>query len=140
MLTLSRIARLFLVAAVVGVALLLGRSWPREQTVHYVLGNAAQRVEELDARWARAGDDPDSGGWTRETRFRYEPGEAPRVVTHEPRLPDGEYTVEIEIVAQRERNIGRRPDESGRNVNVVRRRVALAGGATQIDLGPSVPR
>jgi hypothetical protein len=125
----KRIARLALLAVALGVAMFFARRWPKDQTVHYVLGDAAARVEEVDARWAPA-DTPAPGGaedWTREASFRYAPGKAPRVVTHEPRLPDGDYTVEIEIVAASERNL-------------VRRRVSLAGGATQIELAQSVPR
>jgi hypothetical protein len=121
-----RIARVILLVAAVGIVLLLGKKWPKEQTVHYVLGDAAPRVEEVDARWAEGrarGDD----SWFREATFRYPPGGAPRVVTHEPRMPDGDYTVELEIVAS-----------NGKNV--VTRHVRLEGGVTTIDLAPSVPR
>jgi hypothetical protein len=139
----TRAARWLLLAGGLGAAMLLGRArWPKEQTVHYVLGDAAPRVQEVDARWAYATDvadptdptDPNHAAgdgaeddWTREATFRYTPGQAPRVVTHEPRLPDGDYTVEIDIVGQSDRN-------------TVRRRVRLAGGSTSIDLGQAVPR
>jgi len=99
----KRLLRLLLLGAGLLVALLLARRWPREQTVHYVLGDAAARVEEVDARWearpARAAAEPSSEDWTREATFRYGAGQAPRIVTHEPRLPDGDYTVEIEIAS-----------------------------------------
>jgi hypothetical protein len=122
----KRIARLlFLVAALVAVLAGAGLKWPRDQTVHYVLGDAAPRVEEVDARWGEARMAPED--WTREATFRYAPGGAPRVVTHEPRLPDGDYTVQIEILASRERN-------------VVTRHVRLAGGVTSIELAQSVPQ
>lgn len=118
-----RALRLALLAGGLAAALLLGRRWPREQTVHYVLGDGAPRVQEVDARWADgAGDE-----WTREATFRYPAGRAPRVVTHEPRLPDGDYTVEIDIVAERDRS-------------TVRRRVTLGGGSTSIELAQAVPR
>ena len=65
--------------------------------------------------------------WTREASFRYAPGQAPRIVTHEPRLPDGDYTVEIDIAASNERA-------------TLRRRVTLGGGSTSIDLSQAVPR
>jgi hypothetical protein len=42
-------------------------------------------------------------------------------------MPDGEYTVELEIVASNAKN-------------VVTRHVHLQGGVTTIDLAPSVPR
>ncbi|HEY8038867.1 MAG TPA: hypothetical protein VIF15_03705 [Polyangiaceae bacterium] len=123
----KRIARLAFLAVALAGAMFFARRWPRDQTVHYVLGDAALRVEEVDARWAPADAPGTAEDWTREASFRYAPGKAPRVVTHEPRLPDGDYTVEIEIVAANERNL-------------VRRRVSLGGGATQIELAQAVPR
>jgi hypothetical protein len=119
-----RILRFVLLGAALAVALLLGRRWPKEQTVHYVLGDAAGRVQQVDARWSEGAGAED---WLREASFRYAPGKAPRVVTHEPRLPDGDYTVEIDIQGASERS-------------TVRRRVTLAGGPLSIDLGQAVPR
>jgi hypothetical protein len=122
----KRILRLLLLGAGLFIAMLLARHWPKEQTVHYVLGDGASRVEEVEARWAEGRSSED---WTREATFRYAPGQAPRIVTQEPRLPDGDYTVEIEIAAA----------DAARNV--VRRNVTLTGGgSTSIDLADSVPR
>jgi hypothetical protein len=122
----KRLLRLLLLGAALVVAMLIARHWPKEQTVHYVLGDGATRVEEVDARWAEGRSSED---WTREATFRYAPGQAPRIVTHEPRLPDGDYTVEIEIAS------------ASAARNVVRRNVTLTGGgATSIDLAESVPR
>ena len=122
----KRVLRLLLLAAALAVVMVLGKRWPKEQTVHYILGDAAGRVQEVDARWADgvavSGDD-----WTREASFRYAPGQAPRVVTHEPKLPDGDYTVEIDITSASEKN-------------TVRKRVTLAGGSTSIELAQAVPR
>jgi hypothetical protein len=120
-----RLARLGLAAAALAVAMTLAPKWPNEQTVHYVLGNAAARVEEIDARWGPSDREPED--WTRDASFRYAAGRAPRVVTHQPRLPDGDYTVQIEIVSARERS-------------VVERHVTLGGGVTSIDLATAVPR
>jgi hypothetical protein len=126
-----RVTRFAVVAGAVALVLFMGRRWPHDQTVHYVLGDGAPRVEELDARWeeARAGaharavdDEP-----AREATFRYAKGQAPRVVTHEPRLADGDYDVEIEIATPSLRT-------------TVTRRVNLSGGATSIDLAQAVPR
>jgi hypothetical protein len=155
-------ARLAVPAAAIAVAAVLSRSWPKDQTVHYVLGDGASRVEELDARWASGKDDADGTSpaspgrgqdqdgtspaspgrgqdkddtWLREVAYRYEPGKAPRVVTHEPRLANGEYTVEIEIVAANE---GGSPP--GVSTTRVRRHVVLGGGVTSIELARSVPR
>lgn len=122
----KRLLRFLLLAAALAVAMILARRWPKEQTVHYVLGDGAARVEEVDARWAQGRSSED---WTREATFRYAPGQAPRIVTHEPRLADGDYTVEIEIAS------------ASAARNVVRRNVTLsASGSTSIDLVDSVPR
>jgi hypothetical protein len=126
----KRLVRMLLLSAVLLVALYFARQWPKDQTVHYVLGDAAPRVEEVDAKWApgiAATED-----WTREASFRYAPGKAPRVVTHEPRLPDGDYTVEIEIVAANQAH--------EKNEVVVRKHVILGGGATSIQLADAVPQ
>ena len=126
----KRLVRMLALSGALLVALYFARQWPKDQTVHYVLGDAAPRVEEVDARWApgiAATED-----WTREASFRYAPGKAPRIVTHEPRLPDGDYTVEIEIVAA---NVAHE-----RNEVVVRKHVILGGGATSIQLADAVPQ
>ena len=125
----KRLLRLLLVPAVLGVAVYFARVAPKDQTVHYVLGDAAPRVEEVDARWAPG--IAATGDWEREATFRYPPGKAPRIVTHEPRLPDGDYTVEIDIVASNEAH--------EKNEIVVRKHVTLSGGALSIELGGAVP-
>jgi hypothetical protein len=112
---------LILVTAALATATVLGKHGPKDQTVHYVLGSAAARVEEVDASWIPGDKHGESQESLRDVSFRYAPGHAPRVVTHEPRLPDGDYTVKIEIVAESRRN-------------VVERHVRLSGGATSIDL------
>ena len=126
----KRLLRLLLLGAALFVAMILARQWPKEQTVHYVLGDGATRVEEVDARWAPGATSSASPeDWTREATFRYAPGRAPRIVTHEPKLPDGDYTVEIEIAS------------ASATRNIVRRHVTLTGGgSTSIDLADSVPR
>jgi hypothetical protein len=130
----GRALRLLLLAGALLVALAFARQWPRDQTVHYVLGDAAPRVEEVVARWAPGiAADRD---WMREASFRYGLGSAPRVVTHEPRLPDGEYTVEIEIVAASLAG----ENAGAKNSVVVRRHVTLSGGATSIDVAEWVPQ
>jgi hypothetical protein len=113
-----RLAPLALLVPAAAAGATLAPRWPKPQVIRYELGDAAQRVEQLDARWAEQGAGAE---WTREASFRYAVGRAPRVVTHEPRLADGDYTAEVEIVAD-----GRR--------TVVRRRVTLAGGVTTLDL------
>jgi len=119
------LSRVLLAIAALAVAAVLGKEWPKDQIVHYVLGNSAGRVEEVDASWLAAGQPGQSEESLRDVSFRYALGQAPRVVTHEPRLPDGDYTVKIEIVAESRRN-------------VVQRHVRLGGGATSIDLTDAV--
>ena len=126
----KRFARFFLLAAAVAIAMLLFRHWPKEQTIHYVLGNAAPHVEELDARWALVSGKGDASGdepWAREVTYHYAPGQAPRVVTHEPRLADGDYLVEVELVADNDQK------------SIVRKHVMLSGGVTQIELASYDP-
>jgi hypothetical protein len=123
----SVLARVLIPVAALAVASILARDWPKDQTVHYVLGDAAPRVEQVDARWA-TDTDAKHDTWTREATFHYGPGQAPRIVTHEPRLADGNYTVEIEIVAQNDQR------------STVTRHVVLGGGVTSIELARSVPR
>jgi hypothetical protein len=126
---LRRLAPLALVVPAVAAGSTLKPHWPREQALHYDLGAAAPRVDELDVRWAPTADlrAAEAGGeWAREASFRYVAGQAPRSVTHDARLADGDYTVEIEIHA------------AGRSA-VTRRKVTLEGGATTVDLASVVP-
>jgi hypothetical protein len=119
-----RAVRVFVVGAVAVLAASFARAFPRAQTVHYVLGDGAGRVEEVEARWAQ-GKRSEDGSFMRAAAFHYAPGQAPRIITHEPRLADGDYTVEIDIVANRERR-------------TITREVALGGGTTNIELGSSI--
>jgi hypothetical protein len=122
------VAKLVLLVAGLGVAAILARaelSVPRDQSIRYVLGDGAPRVAELEARWTPPGKGED---WTRAATFRYAPGQAPSVVTHAPRLPNGDYDVEIEIVA------------SDGTDAIDHRHVQLSGGTTSIDLARAVPR
>jgi hypothetical protein len=124
-----RVVLLITVAAALAVYFVLAPRWPKDQVVHVVLGNAAPTIEEVRVRYAGASE-PSSGtaeDWTREASFRYALNSAPRVITHEPRLPDGDYVVEIDLVSP-----------SGRAT--VRRRVALQGGTASIDVSREVLR
>ena len=130
---LRRFAPLALLIPAVAAAATLKPHWPKDQSVRYELGAAASRVEELDARWApaQAGRTStaatiDDSDLAREVTFRYAPGRAPSAIVHSPRLPDGDYDVEVELHA------------AGR-VAQVRRKVTLEGGTTTLDLGAVVP-
>jgi hypothetical protein len=117
-----RLAPLALVAAAAAAYLVLGPKVPKDQTVHVVLGDASPRVTEVDVRYAPAGEQD----FAREASFRYAEGAAPRIVTHSPRLADGEYAVEIELHTQKG------------HANVARR-VKLEGDPVSIDVRNNVP-
>jgi hypothetical protein len=64
--------------------------------------------------------------WTREATFGFSGGNAPRIVTHEPRVADGDYVVEIEIL------------KASHAIVRVQKRVTLDGGTTSIDVSEAV--
>ena len=138
-----RLAFLAMLAAGAALYFTLAPRWPKDQTLHVVLGDAAPRVTEVGLRYGNAGtnaarehDDPDRRGhegdtppaedWTREVTFRYALRSAPRVITHAARLPDGDYLVEIDLTTPTERT-------------TVQRRIRLSGGVTSIDVAESLP-
>jgi hypothetical protein len=125
MMDLRRLAPLALLVPAVAAGATLKPRWPKDQSIHYALGDASQRVEELDARWALSGE-KGADDWSREATFRYAPGTAPRTVAHSARLADGDYVAEIEIRA-------------GSRTAVVQRKVTLEGGSTTLDLAAVVP-
>jgi hypothetical protein len=101
------------------IAAYLGSKAPHEQHVNLVLGAGADQVTGLEMQYVG----PD-GDVLRQTRMTFEAGRAPRVVPHEPELPDGEYRLRIDLDTRE----GRRS---------VERRVTLhgaGGGTTQVDL------
>jgi hypothetical protein len=122
-----RIARLVILAAGAALYFTLAPHWPKDNVIHVVLGPAAPEVEDIHLRYAPA---PKNGpmveDWTRETEFRFPGGSAPRVVTHEPRVADGDYVVEIEIL------------KTSHAIVRVQRRVTLEGGTTSLDVSEAV--
>ncbi len=119
--------KLLLLVAGLGLALLLGKKWPATQTVHVLLGDAAPRVAEVELHYARIeggakrGDAFDTGA-----TFPFGKGGAPRIVTHEPKLVPGDYTVAIEIATAGDRAI-------------LERRITLDGHVVSIDVERAVP-
>ena len=116
----KRYARFGLLLFGLVLALYLGKVGPREQHVRIVLGAAAPDVTAVDV--AYVGKDGDT---LREAHFTYPKGTAPRVVSHEPQVPDGDYRLQIEVDARD----GRR---------AIQRQVTLGGGSTQIDLSQAL--
>ena len=123
----ARPIKLVLLVAGLGLALLLGKQWPATQTVHVLLGDAASRVTEVEVHYARIegpakrGDAFDVGA-----TFPFGKAGAPRIVTHEPKLAPGDYTVAIEIATAGDRAI-------------VERRITLDGHVVSIDVERAVP-
>jgi hypothetical protein len=119
-----RLVRGVIVIAAAAVFLTLASRWPRDNVVHVVLGAAAPGVADLHLRYAPVAKNGPIGveDWARDTDFRFPEGTAPRVVTHEPRVADGDYVVEIEIL------------KASHAIVKVQRRVTLAGGTTSIDV------
>jgi hypothetical protein len=130
---LRRVPALLVLAVGLGVFLLFGPKIPRDQAVGIVLGDAAATVREVTVRYrlqapstaASPQNQSDRGELTdevlREVSFRFPRGGAPRVVRHEPRLADGDYLLEIELVTDQSRT-------------TVTRAVGLLGGATSVDV------
>jgi hypothetical protein len=117
-----RLTRFGLVAAGVAVALYVGGQVPRDQHVRIVLGDAATEVKALDVRYVA----PD-GEVLREVHFTYPSAATPRVVSHESKLPNGDYDLQIDADTR-----------EGRRGLV--RRVTLGGGSTQIDVSTAITR
>ena len=111
-----RLVPILFLGAGAAVYFSLSPKWPSEQSLHIALGDQAPRVEEVRVRCGEGSD------WAREVTFHYAKGHAPRMVSYEPRLANGEYLVEIEV----------RTDDA--RVRTEDRRVRLEGGSTSIDL------
>jgi hypothetical protein len=115
---------LLLVAAGAAVVFALAPRWPTDQELRFRLGDQASRVEEVRVRCGLV-EGGGAGDWAREVTFHYANGHAPRIVSYEPRLANGEYLVEIEV----------KTDDA--RVLTTDRRVRLEGGSTSIDLARS---
>ncbi len=119
-----------ILVAVAAVFFTLSSRWPKDNVVHVVLGAGAPEVSQVTIRYARSGEGGKASGdedWTRGATFSFPDGSAPRIVTHEPRLADGDYAVEIEILKT-----------SHAIVRVERPRVSFTGGTTSIDVSQAV--
>jgi hypothetical protein len=145
-----RIARIVIVVAVAVVYFTLSSRWPKDNVVHIILGPAAFQVAELRVGYAATSKNgPMAEDWTRGATFRFPGGSAPRIVTHEPRLADGDYVVEIEIVkaSSKDGDAGTVTDAGPSSADpptaaVIRvmRRVTLEGGTTSIDVSEAAMR
>ncbi len=144
--TRRRVALLVVSGAAAAVYFTLAPRWPKDNVVHIVLGNAAPGVEEVRVGYAPASK---HGGmaedFAREAAFRFPVGSAPRIVTHEPRLADGDYVVEIEILSRpssdalESRDGGATPQPRAHST-LLQRRVTFQGNTTSLDISSSIDR
>jgi len=117
-----RIGRFVLLAAGLGAAFYLGTLAPKTQHVRVVLGDGAPLVTGVTLAYLA-----ENGEALREAELHWALGSAPRVVAHEPELPNGEVRLRIDLDARE----GRR---------TVERRVTLGGGSTQVDVSRALVR
>lgn len=117
--TKRRIGSLVFLVVGLGIAFYLGQNGPQEQHVHIILGGTAPDVTGVELQYAAM-----NGDIANETSFHYAPGQAPRIVSHEPKLPRGDYDLKVDIGVATDAGAGRS----------VQRRVTLNGGSTQLDL------
>jgi hypothetical protein len=113
-----RVAQVLILLGALAVFYFLSRAWPKDQVVRFDLGAAQPRVEELRVSFGGA-----EHGWEK----HFEPGKAPRVVESDVRLPDGDYTVEVDVSA------------AGKTATVTRTMHLESGSTTTIDLSRQVP-
>ncbi len=98
------------------IAAYLASKSPRDQHLRLVLGTHAADVTGVEIQYLA-----EDGDLARDARMAFAPGQAPRIVSHEPQLADGDYRLRIDLDTRE----GRR---------TVERRVTLGGGTTQLDL------
>jgi hypothetical protein len=82
---------LLLLAVGFGVWSWIAPKAPHDQSVDVVLGDRAADVEDLTVRYMQDREP------ARQVAFHWSHGSAPKIVHHAPRLPDGEYGVDIEL-------------------------------------------
>jgi len=107
---------LIFAGAALGLYAMFGPKVPRDQRLRVPLGAARPNVREARISWSTTGGEP-----LREAAFSFRPGEAPEALTHELRLPDGDYEVDVEIVLM-----------EGRMAS--RKRVTVSGATTTLDV------
>lgn len=129
--TTKRVVRFLVLVAALGAFLLLSRGWPKDRTIHFMLGDAAPRVRELTVGYSEAGDE-----FTRGATFHFALGSAPRVVTHEVRLAEGDYTVEIEVASRTATGVPGQAEQR----TTVKRRVHVDQDTMSIDVSKAVPQ
>jgi hypothetical protein len=139
--TTKRLVRFGVLMAALAIFLVLSRGWPKDRVMHFSLGDSAPRVEELRVGYSEAGDE-----FTRGATFHFALGTAPRIVTHEVRLAEGDYTIEIEVASRASAAGGYAQPaqpaqtEQSEQRSTVKRRVHVDQDSVSIDVSKVVPR
>jgi hypothetical protein len=120
------LSRGVLVAGVVALLLYLAPHWPRQQELVFHLGSSRAGIRHLDASWEKESDAQIAGGMTLD--FSDPPPEAVRRTLS---LPNGKYTVTVELTRQ--------GSGDTRTKTTWSRRVTLGGGETSLPLGDDRP-
>lgn len=103
---------------------LLSPSLPHEQHVRLMLGATAPKVTRVDLAYVTV-PAVESTPPARRVDFAYRPGDAPRVVSHDPELPNGRYLLKIDVI-------------STAGQSALEREVELSGKTISVDLVPHV--
>ena len=103
-----------LLVLALGGYFILSPRLPKDQTVNLVLGDDAEQVTDVTLRYTAEGESETA----REATFHFD--HAPRVVRHDARLPNGDYMLAVDL--------------RGQGAAHIERRVALAGGSTNVDV------
>ena len=120
------LARGVLLLGLIALAAWLVPRWPREQQLVFRLGSSHESITRLEASWVRQGDEEIKGGIT--LNF---PDPPPETVRHTLSLPNGEYTVTVELT--------RKGSGDTRTKTTWARRVTLGGKETVLPLGDDQP-
>jgi len=118
--TRSRMFKVVLLVLGLGIAAYVGKMGPHEQHVRIILGDQRWLVKAVDLEYVA-----EDGEVARSAHFTYVAPDAPRIVAHEPQLPDGTYRLRIDVDTRE----GRR---------AVERQVTLGGGSTQVDISSAL--
>lgn len=140
-----RIASIFFLGFGLLVAGYLGTQGPKDQHVRIVLGAAALNITSVDLRYISK-----DGEVARSAQFTYPDGSAPRVIAHDPQLPNGDYLIEIDadlanpsklaVSGQKAVEIDGGPSHAREGRRAIQRRVTLGGGSTQIDVSTALAK
>ena len=94
----------------------MSKAAPSEQHLRFVLWGAAPKVVHVGVEYVAADGSPAAGA-----DLGFAVGAAPRIVSHDPKLPDGSYRLRIDVQTRDIRKL-------------TERQVTLAGATVSVDL------